>query len=50
MKDQVLMALALVALFLIVFFVGVGLWALFEHMTGYSQHYADLVEVYGLTK
>lgn len=50
MKDQVLVALVLVAIFLTVFFVGCGLWALFEHLTGYSQHYADLVEVYGLTK
>lgn len=50
MKDQVLVALVLVAIFLTVFFVGCGLWALFEHLTGYSQHYADLVEVHGLTK
>lgn len=50
MKDQILVALVLIVFFLAVFFVGVGLWALFEHLTGYSQHYADLVEVYGLTK
>lgn len=47
---NILFVLGLAAIFLTVTFVGCGLWALFEHLTGYSQHYADLVEVYGLTK
>lgn len=47
---NILFVLGLAAIFLTVTLVGCGLWALFEHLTGYSQHYADLVEVYGLTK